>query len=217
MRLTQPNTKATILATGLAFCVAITACDTNTSGNHSTVGDSVNAQGNTTNSEINNYDTSGATRMDSAARAGAGVSVTDTSGGARAASAKKKGKITAGVSKDDASVKIEADAQGYYNRSEIAPAYTGGQSALESYIVNSIEYPQQAIDNNVEGVVNVQFAVDEKGNITNVKTVGNKLGYGLEEQAVKVVSAMPKWTPGKVKGKTVKTWRTLPINYRLEG
>jgi TonB family protein len=105
---------------------------------------------------------------------------------------------------------------GYYNRTEVLPAYSGGQTALENYINNNIQYPQDAIDNNVEGVVKVQFGVDENGNVINVSTVGNKIGYGLEEEAIRVVSKMPKWTPGQIKGKNVKTWRTLPINYRLE-
>jgi len=108
------------------------------------------------------------------------------------------------------------DKTGIYNYTEVLPAFAGGESALESYIVNNIEYPQEAIDNNIEGIVNVRFAVDEKGNVSNVSTVGEKIGYGLEEKAIKVVSEMPKWTPGQVKGKNVKTWRTLPINYRLE-
>ena len=113
--------------------------------------------------------------------------------------------------------KIAMDKQGIYNRTEVEPAFAGGDPALENYIVSTIEYPQNAIDNNIEGKVNVRFAVDEKGNISNVSTFGEKIGYGLEEEAIKVVSDMPKWTPGQVKGKNVKTWRTLPITYRLEG
>ncbi len=116
----------------------------------------------------------------------------------------------------DASAKIEPDKMGYYTRTEVSPAYSGGQSALENYIMNTIEYPSQAIDNNVEGTVHIQFAVDEQGKISNVKPTGTRLGYGLEEEAVRVVSRMPAWTPGKVKGKNVKTWRTLPITYKLE-
>jgi TonB family protein len=132
------------------------------------------------------------------------------------AKTKKSGKASASVTADDTKVKMEKDKMGYYNRTEVLPAYNGGQSAMENYINNTIEYPQDAIDNNVEGVVMVQFGVDENGNVSNVSTVGNKLGYGLEEEAIRVVSKMPKWTPGQVKGKNVKTWRTLPINYRLE-
>jgi periplasmic protein TonB len=132
------------------------------------------------------------------------------------AAKKKTGKVSSSMAADNSAVKMEKDKMGIYNRTEVAPAYNGGQSSLEDYITRNLEYPADAIDNNVEGVVNVQFAVDEKGNVSNVSTIGNKLGYGLEEAAIKVVSNMPKWTPGQVKGKNVKTWRTLPINYRLE-
>jgi periplasmic protein TonB len=130
---------------------------------------------------------------------------------------KKSGKVSTNTSSDDTKVKMEKDKMGYYNRTEVLPAYKGGQNAIENYITNNIEYPQDAIDNNIEGIVIVQFGVDENGNISNVSTVGNKIGHGLEEEAIKVVSKMPKWTPGQVKGKNVKTWRTLPITYRLEG
>ena len=129
--------------------------------------------------------------------------------------AKKTGKASVKMTAD-ANAKIEKDKSGYYTNTEVLPAYNGGQSALENYITNNIEYPLEAIDNNAEGTVSVHFLVDEKGNISNVTTVGNKIGYGLEEEAVRVVSKMPEWTPGKVKGKSVKTWRTLPITYRLE-
>lgn len=134
-----------------------------------------------------------------------------------AAKTKKSGKVSTSVSADDTKVKMEKDKMGYYNRTEVLPSYNGGENAIENYITSNIEYPQDAIDNNVEGIVNVQFGVDENGNISNVSTIGNKIGHGLEEEAIRVVSKMPKWTPGQVKGKNVKTWRTLPINYKLEG
>jgi protein TonB len=130
---------------------------------------------------------------------------------------KKSGKVSTSTSADDTKVKMEKDKMGYYNRTEVLPAYKGGQNAIDNYITSNIEYPQDAIDNNIEGVVNVQFGVDENGNISNVSTIGNKIGHGLEEEAIRVVSKMPKWTPGQVKGKNVKTWRTLPISYKLEG
>jgi TonB family protein len=130
---------------------------------------------------------------------------------------KKTGKVlvaTVPVNKAD---KMTTDKSGYYNYADVAPSYTGGQGAIESYIGNNIQYPQEAIDNGVEGTVQVQFGVDDNGNISGVTTVGTKLGYGLEEEAIKVVSNMPKWNPGQVKGKNVKTRMILPITYRLEG
>jgi periplasmic protein TonB len=188
MNFNQLKNGMTGLATAIALSAMVMACNDDKSGNNST------------GSSDSNKDT-----------VAANATTTDNM-----VAKKKSGKVSTTVTADDQSKKIEMDKMGYYNRTEVAPAYAGGQSGLEDYINSKIEYPQDAIDNNVEGVVNVQFAVDEKGNVSNVTTVGNKLGYGLEEQAIKVVSQMPKWTPGTVKGKNVKTWRTLPINYRLE-
>jgi len=96
------------------------------------------------------------------------------------------------------------------------PAYPGGQNALEDYMNNNVEYPQNAMDNNSEVTVNVQFVVDENGKVRDAKVVGKELGSGLDEEAVKVVSNMPKWTAGKVKGKNVKTRIVLPVTYKLE-
>ena len=185
------------IATAILFSSLVASCNDDKSGNNSSTG-----------SNDANTDTSSAM---------SGTTSTPMAADSTTMAKKKKsGKASITMAADDASAKMEMDKQGYYNRAEVAPAYDGGQSALENYINNNIEYPQTAIDNNVEGVVNVQFAVDEKGNVSNVSTVGPKLGSGLEEEAIRVVSKMPKWTPGQVKKKNVKVWRTLPINYRLE-
>jgi protein TonB len=128
---------------------------------------------------------------------------------------KKKGKITLG-SMTTKETKMTPDKNGVYTVADVMPAYPGGQNALEDYMNNNVEYPQNAIDNNSEGMVKVQFVVDENGNVTNAKVVGKELGNGLDEEAVKVVSNMPKWTPGKVKGKNVKTRIVLPVTYKLE-
>jgi len=91
-----------------------------------------------------------------------------------------------------------------------------GQNALDDYVNNHIEYPQQAIDDNTSGTIRVSFVVDEKGNVTRAHIIGNKLGNGLDEQALKVVSNMPTWKPGKVNGRNVKTRLELPISFQVE-
>lgn len=128
----------------------------------------------------------------------------------------KKGKASTIGTFENKGSEIKKDKMGFYTFTEVAPVFPGGQSSLESYINNNIEYPQQAIDNNVEGTVNVQFVIDESGTVSNVQAGGAKLGYGLEEEAVKIISQMPKWTPGKVKGKSVKARYTLPITYKID-
>lgn len=129
---------------------------------------------------------------------------------------RKTGKILVEAAPVNKTDKMAADKSGYYNYTDVAPLYVGGHSAIESYITNNIQYPQEAIDNGIEGTVQVQFGIDENGKITGATTVGTKLGYGLEEEAIKVVSNMPKWDPGKVKEKNVKTRMILPITFRLE-
>jgi protein TonB len=111
---------------------------------------------------------------------------------------------------------MKPDKSGVYEMTEVRPSYPGGQKALEDYIANDIEYPQMAVDDNKEGTVNVQFIVDENGNVTNAKLLGADLGDGLSDEAVRVISKMPKWEPGKVKGKNVKTRLTLPVTYKIE-
>jgi TonB family protein len=176
--------------------VSITACNSETGNNSTTSGNESDSAGapNSTTSKSTSADTSKTTMGKTMKKVG-----------------KASVKMVA-----DAGAKVEKDKMGYYTNTEVAPGYNGGQSALENYINDNIQYPEQAIDNNAAGTVNVHFLIDEKGNVSNVTTTGDKIGYGLEEEAVRVVSKMPKWTPGQVKGKNVKTWRTLPITYRLE-
>lgn len=186
------------LIAAIATTVFITACNNS--------GDTVN------NSTTSDSPTTPVTGTPAVTDTGANAAPPSTT----AAPVKRKGRVTASIKADDETVKMQMDQSGYYNRTEVAPVYPGGQNSMETYIVNHIEYPQDAIDNNAEGTVYVQFGIDENGKVTNVKTTGSKLGYGLDDEAVRVVSNMPKWTPGQVKGKKVKTWRTLPISYKLE-
>ena len=130
--------------------------------------------------------------------------------------AKKKGKITIGKMSEKRTTNIKPDKDGVYEMTDAQPVYPGGQAALENYVNNNIEYQQPAIDENTEGTVNVQFVVDENGNVTNAKAIGKELGNGLDQEAVRVISNMPKWTPGKVKGKNVKTRVVLPVTYKIE-
>ena len=128
----------------------------------------------------------------------------------------KKGKVTIvpapAASKTAA---MEMDKEGYYTRTEILPAYPGGDKALERFFEKNILYPDAATENNAEGTVSLTFAVDENGKVYNPMVTSNKIGYGLEEEAIRVFKKMPTWTPGRIKGKNVKTRYTLPIRFQL--
>ena len=107
------------------------------------------------------------------------------------------------------------DKEGYYTNTEILPTFPGGQKALENFLLKNIEYPAEASDNGVEGTVNINFSVDENGKIYTPKVISPKLGYGLEEEAIAALKKMPKWTPGRIKGKNVKPRYTLPVTFLL--
>ncbi len=117
--------------------------------------------------------------------------------------------------KQYAGMAIEMDKQGIYSRAEIRPSYPGGQDALAKFIQENIVYPEPALQNGVEGTVEVVFAVDENGKVYTPAVKGEKEGYGLDEAAINVVSKMPKWNPGQIKGKNVKSYYTLPISFKI--
>lgn len=96
------------------------------------------------------------------------------------------------------------------------PKFPGGEKALATFLSSHIRYPKLAQESNVQGTVFVKFVIDTEGNITNVTTVGSHLGNGLEEESIRVVEAMPKWTPAKHNGKKANVEFHLPIRYVLE-
>ncbi|HMJ47174.1 MAG TPA: energy transducer TonB [Ferruginibacter sp.] len=114
-----------------------------------------------------------------------------------------------------ATANMEMDNTGVYDNVEYIPSFPGGSKGLQSYFDKNLVYPDEATNEGVEGTVNVTFVVDENGKLSSPQVNGNKLGYGLEEEAIRVVSKMPVWTPGKLKGQNVKTRYTLPITFQL--
>lgn len=142
---------------------------------------------------------------------------TDTSSMAKPDPSKKgkKGKVSLNIEAPKATGNADVtDKEGYYTN--IYPGYPGGNNALASFFEKNIQYPQDAADNGVEGTVNITFTVDEKGKVASPKVTSSKLGYGLEEEALRVFNKMPAWTPGSLKGKNVKTRYTLPVRFQLE-
>ena len=127
---------------------------------------------------------------------------------------KKKLKASIGEMPDAGSSKYTKDHWNVYDYSEVMPSFKGGSSAIENYINDHLVFPEAAVNDSKEGKVNVKFTVDENGKVMNAHAVGAKLGDGLDEEAVNVVSSMPKWTPGTIKGKPVKVSMTLPIVFK---
>ena len=98
---------------------------------------------------------------------------------------------------------------------EEQPSFPGGQGALMQWLRDNIKYPVIAAENGIEGRVIVQFVVSKTGSISGV-TVVRGVDPSLDKEAVRVVSSMPNWTPGKQNGTTVNVRYTLPVTFRLQ-
>ena len=98
---------------------------------------------------------------------------------------------------------------------EQMPEYPGGQAALFEFISKNVKYPDDAVKKKVEGKVFVTFVVDTDGKITDVSLM-RKVFPSLDAEAIRVISAMPNWIPGKQKGQVVRVKYTVPIMFRLK-
>ncbi len=94
------------------------------------------------------------------------------------------------------------------------PEFPGGMDALYKYLGQNIKYPQLARDNGITGKVYVTFVVEKDGSIANPKVLRD-IGGGCGQEAIRVVKSMPKWTPGKQRGKAVRVQFNLPVNFSL--
>lgn len=94
------------------------------------------------------------------------------------------------------------------------PNFPGGKEELFKYLAYNMIYPADAAKNKVEWRVLVTFVIEHDGSISNVNVV-NSVYPSLDKEAIRVVSEMPKWIPGKANGKTVRVKYTIPITFRL--
>jgi len=131
-----------------------------------------------------------------------------------------------------------------YDVVEKMPQYPGGETELLSYIAKNLKYPVIAQESGTQGMLIVRFVINKEGKVTNASIIRSMLnsaahnkgvvvvGYArpdstatkpskqtqlaLENEALRVINAMPQWTPGEQNDKKVSVWYTLPIKFKLE-
>lgn len=97
---------------------------------------------------------------------------------------------------------------------EQMPEFEGGDMALMKWLAKNLEYPRQALRTQIEGTVMVSFMIDEQGQVKDV-TLVRGIGMGCDEEAIRVISSMPSWKPGKQNGQAVRVRRILPIKFKI--
>ena len=102
-----------------------------------------------------------------------------------------------------------------YSVAEVMPVFPGGEEAMIEFIAGSIRYPEEAKANKVEGTVYVSTVIETNGTVMKPELIKG-IGNGCNEEALRVVSLMPNWTPGRQKGKTVRVRVTLPVEFKIQ-
>ena len=118
-------------------------------------------------------------------------------------------------SDEDIAIEIEEESDDeFFMVVENMPEFPGGDLGLMKYIQKNVKYPPIAKEYNITGKVYVSFIVDKSGSVTNVKIVRG-VDKNLDAEALRVVKSLPKYKPGKQRGKPVRVMFTIPINFTL--
>lgn len=103
---------------------------------------------------------------------------------------------------------------GAYQKVDVMPVFPGGDAALLKFIADSTHYPKDAKEKGIQGKVLARFMVKKDGSVSDV-SIMQKASPSLDNEAIRVVKLLPKFTPGKLNGKTVPVWFMVPINFTL--
>lgn len=130
----------------------------------------------------------------------------------------------------DADVDLQTEIEAYippvFDEEEVAeeeifivvedmPTFPGGDEARIRYLAENIRYPQMARESGIQGTVFVTFIVERDGTVTDVRVLRG-IGGGCDEEAVRVIKSMPKWNPGKQRGRPVRVQFNMPIRFTLQ-
>lgn len=112
----------------------------------------------------------------------------------------------------------DADGNIVYNRAEVDPSYHGGKKAMMKYLRDNIKFPKEAEEKGIEGTVFVDFIVGANGVVREVGVTDapdEVVDESFRAEAIRVVSAMPKWIPGRQHGKAVQVRYSLPVTFQM--
>jgi len=112
-------------------------------------------------------------------------------------------------------VEVEAKEEEVFVVVEEMPEFPGGVKALRQYLATAVKYPVIAQENGIQGKVYVNFVVNKDGTVSNAK-IARGVDPSLDAEALRVVSTLPKWKPGKQRGAPVRVSYTVPISFKLE-
>jgi protein TonB len=112
-------------------------------------------------------------------------------------------------------VEVEAKPEAPFVTVEQQPEFPGGMDGLRAFLNKNLTYPRSAASAGISGRVYISFVVNTDGSLADVQILKG-IGFGCDEEALRVVQRMPRWRPGKQSGRTVRVKYNLPISFTLE-
>ena len=97
---------------------------------------------------------------------------------------------------------------------EQMPSFPGGAAGLMKFLSTNVKYPVVAMENGIQGRVITTFVVERDGSVSDVEVV-ESVDPSLDKEAIRVITSMPRWRPGKQGGKAVRVKYTIPVTFRL--
>lgn len=117
---------------------------------------------------------------------------------------------------DDGPEEVQIEEEPIVDFAEVEPSFPGGDAAMAQFIRDNVQYPELAREMGEQGTVYVQFVVNSDGSIQDVEVIKGVSDL-LNKEAVRVVKAMPKWTPGEQAGKKIRVRFRIPIKFTISG
>ena len=97
---------------------------------------------------------------------------------------------------------------------DVQPEYPGGATKMREFIGRNLKYPKEARKSDVQGTVIAEFWVNTDGKIERIKII-RSIGYGTDEEVIRILKKMPRWKPAQFRGKATATTFTLPFSFKL--
>lgn len=137
-------------------------------------------------------------------------------------SEQKEDSVPTDVAKEEEQVQVQAEdedtlenGEQVFRVVEVMPKFPGGDAELLKFIAKNVKYPQESQDKGEQGRVICSFVVTKDGTLTNYKVLRG-ISPALDQEAVRVLQMMPRWTPGTQKGEPVAVKYTVPITFKLQ-
>lgn len=111
------------------------------------------------------------------------------------------------------SINIPLEVDEIYTAVEVMPEFIGGNTAMYKFLKENIKYPDEARKNNISGKVFAKIVIEKDGSIGDIE-IKYGLGYGCDEEVVRVIKIMPKWNPGMQDGKNVRVYYNFPVIFK---